>query len=90
LNYAQQAGPAAAALDDQGIYTTAAIMQAMKGFRAGTAAQAVQRQFSGGVMTASKLHASGRSFYDSDSISAGFDAEEHILDLVLGDTKIES
>jgi hypothetical protein len=54
LNFAQQAGPAAGNLDEQGIYTSAAIMQAMKGFRAGTAAQAIQRQFSGGIMTQSK------------------------------------
>lgn len=54
LNYVQQAGPAAGTLTDEGMYTTAAIIQVMKGFRAGTAAQALQRQFAGGVMTKSK------------------------------------
>jgi hypothetical protein len=54
LNYAKQAGPAAGNLDIDGLYTTAAIIQAMGGNRAGTAAAAIQRQFAGGVMTASK------------------------------------
>lgn len=54
LNYAKQAGPAAGTLTGEGFYTTAAIIQAIGGFRAGTAAQALQRQFAGGVMTKSK------------------------------------
>jgi hypothetical protein len=54
LNYAKQAGPAAGNLDADGLFTTGAIIQAMTGNRAGTAAQAVQRQFAGGVMTKSK------------------------------------
>lgn len=54
LNYAKQAGPAAGNLTTEGLYTTAAIIQAMGGHRAGTAAAAVARQFAGGVMTASK------------------------------------
>lgn len=51
LNYAKQAGPAAGNLDIEGLYTTSAIIQAMGGHRAGTAAQAIQRQFAGGKMT---------------------------------------
>lgn len=54
LNYAKQAGPAAGTLTGEGFYTTASIIQAMGGFRAGTAAQALARQFSGGQMTKSK------------------------------------
>lgn len=54
LNYAKQAGPAAGNLSVEGLYTTSAIIQAMGGHRAGTAAAAIQRQFAGGVMTASK------------------------------------
>lgn len=54
LNYAKQAGPAAGNLTTEGLYTTATIIQAMGGHRAGTAAAAVQRQFAGGVMSASK------------------------------------
>jgi hypothetical protein len=54
LNYAKQAGPAAGNLTTEGMYTTSAIIQAMGGNRAGTAAAAIQRQFAGGVMTASK------------------------------------
>jgi hypothetical protein len=54
LNYAKQAGPAAGNLSVEGLYTTSAIIQAMGGNRAGTAAAAIQRQFAGGVMTASK------------------------------------
>lgn len=54
LNYAKQAGPAAGNLTVEGLYTTSAIIQAMGGNRAGTAAAAVQRQFAGGVMTKSK------------------------------------
>jgi hypothetical protein len=54
LNYAKQAGPAAGNLSIDGMYTTSAIIQAMGGNRAGTAAAAIQRQFAGGVMTASK------------------------------------
>jgi hypothetical protein len=54
LNYAKQAGPAAGNLTTEGMYTTSAIIQAMGGNRAGTAAAAVQRQFAGGVMTKSK------------------------------------
>jgi hypothetical protein len=57
LNYAKQAGPAAGNLDADGLYTTGAIIQAMTGNRAGTAAAAIQRQFAGGVMTASKAKA---------------------------------
>lgn len=51
LNYAKQAGPASGSLTGEGLYTTAAIIQAMGGYRAGTAAQALQRQFAGGKMT---------------------------------------
>lgn len=54
LNYAKQAGPAAGTLTGEGFYTTASIVQAMGGYRAGTAAAALARQFSGGVMTKSK------------------------------------
>lgn len=54
LNYAKQAGSAAGNLSIEGLYTTSAIIQAMGGNRAGTAAQAIQRQFAGGVMTKSK------------------------------------
>lgn len=54
LNYAKQAGPAAGLLSENGLYTTGTIIQAMDGNRAGTAAAAIQRQFAGGVMTASK------------------------------------
>ncbi|MBV9984502.1 hypothetical protein [Bradyrhizobium sp.] len=54
LNYAKQAGPASGNLTTEGLYTTAAIIQAMGGQRAGTAAAAIMRQFGGGVMTASK------------------------------------
>jgi hypothetical protein len=54
LNYAKQAGPASGNLSVEGLYTTSAIIQAMGGNRAGTAAAAIQRQFAGGVMTASK------------------------------------
>jgi hypothetical protein len=57
LNYAKQAGPASGNLSVEGLYTTAAIIQAMGGNRAGTAAAAIQRQFAGGVMTASKAAA---------------------------------
>jgi hypothetical protein len=52
LNYAKQAGPAAGNLTEEGFYTSGAIMQAMGGNRGGTAAQALQRQFAGGKMTA--------------------------------------
>lgn len=51
LNYAKQAGPASGNLTEEGLYTTGAIIQAMGGNRAGTAAQALQRQFAGGKMT---------------------------------------
>ena len=51
LNYAKQAGPASGNLTQEGLYTTGAIIQAMGGNRAGTAAQALQRQFAGGKMT---------------------------------------
>lgn len=54
LNYAKQAGPASGNLTEDGLYTTAAVIQAMGGNRAGTAASALQRQFAGGVMTKSK------------------------------------
>jgi hypothetical protein len=57
FNYAKQAGPAAGNLDEDGLYTTGAIIQSMGGNRAGTAAAAHQRQFGGGVMTASKAKA---------------------------------
>ena len=43
LNYAKQAGPASGNLTTEGMYTTAAIIQAMGGNRAGTAAAAIQR-----------------------------------------------
>lgn len=51
LNYAKQAGPASGGLDDNGMLTTATVIQAMGGYRAGTAAQALQRQFAGGIMS---------------------------------------
>jgi hypothetical protein len=54
FNYAKQAGPAAANLDENGLYTTGTIIQSMGGYRAGTAANSIQRQFAGGVMTESK------------------------------------
>lgn len=51
LAYAKQAGPAAAGLTEEGFLTEGAIMQAMGGNRAGTAAQAIQREFAGGIMS---------------------------------------
>jgi hypothetical protein len=51
LNFAKQAGPAAANLTDDGFLTEVAIIQAMGGHRAGTAAAALNRQFAGGIMS---------------------------------------
>jgi hypothetical protein len=51
LNFAKQAGPAAANLTDDGFLTEVAIIQAMGGHRAGTAAAALDRQFAGGIMS---------------------------------------
>jgi hypothetical protein len=50
LGFAKQSGPAAAGLTEQGFLTEAAIMQAMGGLRAGTAAASIQREFAGGIM----------------------------------------
>jgi hypothetical protein len=54
LAYVKKAGPAAGTLTDSGLYTTGALIQAMGGSIAGTAAESIQRQFAGGVMTKSK------------------------------------
>lgn len=51
LAYAKQAGPAAGNLTEDGFLTTNAIIQAMGGFRAGTAAASLNRQFAGGIMS---------------------------------------
>lgn len=50
LAFAKQAGPAAGNLTDEGFYTAAAVIQATSGQRAGTAMQAMNREFVGGVM----------------------------------------
>jgi hypothetical protein len=50
LNYAKQAGPASANLNNDGMLTTSVLIQAMGGHRAGTAGAALTRQFAGGVM----------------------------------------
>jgi hypothetical protein len=50
LNYAKQAGPASANLNEDGMLTTSVLIQAMGGHRAGTAGAALTRQFAGGVM----------------------------------------
>lgn len=51
LNFAKQAGPASGNLTDEGMFTEATIIQAMGGYRAGTAAAALARQFAGGIMS---------------------------------------
>jgi hypothetical protein len=51
LNFAKQAGPASGSLTDEGMFTEATIIQAMGGYRAGTAAAALARQFAGGIMS---------------------------------------
>jgi hypothetical protein len=51
LNYAKQAGPASANLNEDGMLTTSVLIQAMGGHRAGTAGAALARQFAGGIMT---------------------------------------
>ncbi|OYY02694.1 MAG: hypothetical protein B7Y73_08515 [Acidocella sp. 35-58-6] len=51
LAYGKQAGPAAGGLSPDGMLTTTAIIQAMGGFRAGTAAAAMAREFAGGIMS---------------------------------------
>jgi hypothetical protein len=50
LAFAKQAGPSAANLSEEGLLTATAVIQAMGGFRAGTAFQALNRQFAGGIM----------------------------------------
>lgn len=53
LALAKQGGPALGSLSEEGLFTEVAIMQAMGGNRAGTAAAALQRQFAGAKMTGS-------------------------------------
>lgn len=50
LAFAKQAGPGASNLSEDGMMAAMEIMQGMGGFRAGTAMQALNRQFAGGVM----------------------------------------
>jgi hypothetical protein len=50
LAFAKQAGPGASNLSEAGMMTAMEVMQAMGGFRAGTAMQALNRQFAGGIM----------------------------------------
>lgn len=55
LNFMKQAGPAASLLSPDAMYgTMPSVIQAMGGYRAGTALQAITRQFTGGIMTESR------------------------------------
>lgn len=74
LNYAKQAGPASGSLDENGMLTTATIIQAMGGHRAGTAAAALQRQFAGGIMSqrvAGELQSLGLAGADDFEVRRG-------------------
>jgi hypothetical protein len=50
LAFAKQAGPAAGSFTEEGFLTAVAVIQATSGNRAGTAMQAINRQFTGGKM----------------------------------------
>ena len=73
LNFTKMAGPAVSMMSPEAMYgTIPSIIQAMGGYRAGTAIQALTRQFTGGVMaqrTATELE--GLGLLDKSKVTIG-------------------